>query len=1482
MRPPASPLRPALPALLAALVLTLVGCEDNTSETPIPPGARVDVGPTPDAAVVPPDAAVVPPDAADLPPDAADLPPDAAELPPDAAVLPPDAADLPPDAAEVLPDALVDDCPDDPEKLDPGVCGCGVPDTDRDGDDAADCIDPCPDDPSKTEPLECGCGQPETPNCDEVVAPVPDPAEWAEVPHPTSSTTVAMTAAAAQDDSGVEYFFECVRGDCHDSGWQPENTYEDRGLAPDHAATWRVRVRDLSLNQNATAWSVEGTATTPADEGRRAGVDARYYDFDEALPALPALTGLEPDRTRVEPQVDHPRVAGPWPDLDPGFADTFASRHTGFLRVATAGEHTLFLDVDDGGTLWLDGAAVLDTGAPGEVSVTLDLAAGYHPFRLDAFENDGDAGLVLSWTTPDRPKQPVPATALYHADPPDLTAPTPDPLGWVLLPLPTGDSTVMMTAATASDPSGVQYYFECTVGPCEDSGWQASSTYLDEDLAPASAVTYRVRARDLSVAESMTAWSEPRSATSNTFVPDLVGTPEASAEATLGDAGLFVGEVGWIHDDQAPRGQIIAQDPRPGTRLAGGSTVDFVVSLGLPVPIPDLVGRSAADAAADLVAVSLVTGVVTEVPSCGVPAGHVTSQQPPAGERAGEGAAVDLVVSAGPDAAVFTEIMYHPQLDHLPLEFVELHNPCVSPLDLSGWSLTGVGTSVFAPDTALAAGGFLVVAQDLAAFEATYGAPAGGAFSGNLGNGGETLALVRPDETVADEVTFSDLAPWPVTPDGFGPSLEVVDPAEDNDTPRNWHAAVADAGHTAGAVNSVDADGLPPWISEVDHRAPVADQPIVVTARVEDADAVGFTYVVDWGEPVVTQLLDDGASGDGDAGDGVYGVTIPAQPVGTMVRYRLDAQGPTGVMGHPRDDDTAVWRGTYLVDPAVEWDLPVLHWIIDPAVYAAALAHFRSDQLEPAALFHEGVLHTGVQIRVRGQSSRGWPKKHWKFKLPKGNGFFDERITPEPVDEFNLQSSYGDKSFMREILSYETFRDVGTPSQLASPVVIYQNGVFYGLYIWVEEKDGQQLNRNGVDGDGGIYKGYSQCEYMPLERLPGRFEKKNPEDGDFNALHDLLFGINNLAGQARRDFIFDNIDIPAMLGYQAGSVLAHNNDQVAKNYFLYHDLHGTGRWSFQPWDMDLTFGRSYEGRVLNDRIFAADDDVGRGAVSPSHPLFGDRNHQKWDHLWNRITDAILDDPEIRAMYYRRLRTVMDDLLAPGYYEARIDELAALIGEAAAADKARWPQYGVPETLPVAITRLHEEYFAVRRTHFFVTHRVDGEIPEAQSANPPVVINELMYNPFSDPDDAADNASDREYIELYNPSPTEAVDMSGWTLEGVVLTLPAGSVILPESYLLVVRNDVAFRAAYGTGLFVAGEYRGKLAGGGERIALFDREGTLVDEVSYDDQAPWPVAADGGGPSLELRDPAFDNIAALSWGASRLPGGTPGAPNSLVGQ
>lgn len=54
-----------------------------------------------------------------------------------------------------------DACPNDAGKTDPGLCGCGLSDTDADNDGTANCNDQCPNDSAKQVAGLCGCGVPD-------------------------------------------------------------------------------------------------------------------------------------------------------------------------------------------------------------------------------------------------------------------------------------------------------------------------------------------------------------------------------------------------------------------------------------------------------------------------------------------------------------------------------------------------------------------------------------------------------------------------------------------------------------------------------------------------------------------------------------------------------------------------------------------------------------------------------------------------------------------------------------------------------------------------------------------------------------------------------------------------------------------------------------------------------------------------------------------------------------------------------------------------------------------------------------------------------------------------------------------------------------------------------------------------------------------------------------------------------------------------
>ena len=167
-----------------------------------------------------------------------------------------------------------------------------------------------------------------------------------------------------------------------------------------------------------------------------------------------------------------------------------------------------------------------------------------------------------------------------------------------------------------------------------------------------------------------------------------------------------------------------------------------------------------------------------------------------------------------------------------------------------------------------------------------------------------------------------------------------------------------------------------------------------------------------------------------------------------------------------------------------------------------------------------------------------------------------------------------------------------------------------------------------------------------------------------------------------------------------------------------------------------------------------------------------------------------------------------------------------------------------------------------------------EEPVASSGS--LVITEIMYNPASE----QGNDSDFEFLELHNPD-TVDVAVGGWKLMNAVAFTFDDSVVVPAGgFVAVVRNLEAMDTLI-TSEAIAVQWNSgeSLNNTGETIELWRADGTLSDEVPYEDNDGWISQPDGGGPSLELIDIVLDNSLPDAWTFSSGIGGTPGAPNSM---
>lgn len=188
---------------------------------------------------------------------------------------------------------------------------------------------------------------------------------------------------------------------------------------------------------------------------------------------------------------------------------------------------------------------------------------------------------------------------------------------------------------------------------------------------------------------------------------------------------------------------------------------------------------------------------------------------------------------------------------------------------------------------------------------------------------------------------------------------------------------------------------------------------------------------------------------------------------------------------------------------------------------------------------------------------------------------------------------------------------------------------------------------------------------------------------------------------------------------------------------------------------------------------------------------------------------------------------------------------------------------------------------------------------------PLVISEINYHP-ANPSAAALQQfagmkdDDLEFIEIFNPT-SQSVDLTNWRISGADYHFPAGQRLGAQQTLLVlsfnpslpanVARTAAFRTHYGISNSVAlvGGYDGVLDNGGDTVRLLRPgssspldeplyiPGLVEDQITYDDQAPWPTAADGGGSSLTRTLPAAWGVLATSWTATIPSPGQAGSGN-----
>ncbi|MFC1537854.1 CotH kinase family protein [Candidatus Latescibacterota bacterium] len=162
--------------------------------------------------------------------------------------------------------------------------------------------------------------------------------------------------------------------------------------------------------------------------------------------------------------------------------------------------------------------------------------------------------------------------------------------------------------------------------------------------------------------------------------------------------------------------------------------------------------------------------------------------------------------SSAINTVLINEINYNSSAEFDPEDWVELYNAYDNPIDISGWTFkdeNDANAFIIPEGTIIPKDGYYVLARDADKFSTAFPGVKNftGSFNFGLNNAGEHIRLFDTHGTVVDSLTFDDEEPWPLAPDGAGPTLELINTVFDNSMATNWTPSLVNG--TPGIANDL-------------------------------------------------------------------------------------------------------------------------------------------------------------------------------------------------------------------------------------------------------------------------------------------------------------------------------------------------------------------------------------------------------------------------------------------------------------------------------------------------------------------------------------------------------------------------------------------------------------------------------------------------------------------------------------------------------
>lgn len=621
-----------------------------------------------------------------------------------------------------------------------------------------------------------------------------------------------------------------------------------------------------------------------------------------------------------------------------------------------------------------------------------------------------------------------------------------------------------------------------------------------------------------------------------------------------------------------------------------------------------------------------------------------------------------LVQSAGA-RVVINEVMYHAPEDLEDLEYVELYNSEAAPVDIGNWSFTKGVKLRFPAGTKIPGNGFIVVARNADRLREFYKVQAAGVFAQKLSNDGERIELADANGAVVDTIAYKDEAPWPLGADGYSGSLERIDANTESDNPANWISSPLSANRTSptgspGKANSLVLKGFPPVVNAVkfapDDVAP--DQSVLVQASVrhsKEIREVALLYRIaapGFEKPEVALPM---SAREG----GIFAASIPGQPKDQLVRFRIratDADGNTRFYPAETEPRPAL---SYYVHEAYQLAKIPFGFVINTTQKEMSGAN-RMNRSQWGPWGRQG---NKEQMPFRSAFIHFDPstRKTQLFDFvqvnPRKGGRKVKFYSDQPFDEMtsiNLIFEYDERFLLAEPLAYELYRRAGMAAEKSYHMRVWVNGQPIGYQLVVEQPNKGFLRRNKLRDDGDLYK-----LLWYGDGLIGQHDKRTNKRAGHKNLVALVNQLNETSDRAQWEVIRKNFEVEQVANYFAVNTALSYWDGFFNNYFTYHDVNGTGKWTMYPWDQDKTWGiTDGRGRVFYDMpiTFGMNGDKPPGARRAPAP--GEMQFGSWWRPPGWFSGPLLANPYFRRIFLTRTKEIIETTYTEKNFHPLIDEL----------------------------------------------------------------------------------------------------------------------------------------------------------------------------------------------------------------------------------